>query len=1371
MAHGNGNPDDPRDTTKRFLIRSEGHAPLHAAPVMLAGVRVTIAPLGADAVPTAPTAFGLAAERRNAWSVATTDPADDRRFEGYSDWELAHQLRASLQGDGETLVEPDLRQTPIIKGDRREKDEDLALARGGRTGPWHLEAAFSRLGDARDTVADAKQRDVTIVQLDTGYDPTHELAPAHIRDGADFESGTGGAGTEPMGQPGLRSVGHGTGTAGILAGGSLRTGGSRALPTHTTLGAIPGATVVPVRVANFVAQFWSSSIAAGLWHAIEQRADVVTISLGGLPSQAWADAINACYDNGIVVVAAAGNNFGGFPVRDMVWPARFRRVIGVCGITEDQTPYIDRHGGMEGNFGPNSVMGTAMAAYTPRIPWPLIGTGDGIDQDGAGTSAATPQVAAAAALWIAQHRQALANVTGWKRAELVRAALFGSARAPKPGQELDQYRPYIGRGVLDARAALARSPEALQHGIRREEPDTAAFAIFRALGRLGIDADPAAAMYELEAMHIATRSVALKRILPDTSALAAPGMERRVAETLLDSEAMSPPLRRWLSALIGRRAGGPGGRVSPADEARSSELRRLQQQEQQAQQQQRQQQGPGGDLDTTDDDPFTREVNAVLRPDGTGGGPTTGTASPTLIDTAPADGAFAQAPTKRRISPPAKRRLRIFAGDPSAALSMTSFRVATATVEIPWEPRENDMPLPAGPVGEYVEVVDVDPASNTAYEPLDLNDLNIVSQDGLAPDVDNPKFHQQMVYAVAMLTIDRFERVLGRPMLWQTDRFWKRPRRERPMPGTRAADEEGYVPRLRIYPHGLRASNAFYSPDKVALQFGYFRGMRRLPDDTVVPGDMVFTCLSFDVIAHETTHALLDGVNRRLRDPSNPDVLAFHEAFADILAIFQRFTLMDLLRHEIIRARGRLRASDLGKLAKEFGQATGYTHALRDAINSDPAKDNYLTARDPHGRGSVLVAAVFDAFVNIYDSRVERLLSIAPLPGGRAPLHPTLVELLAAEARKAADHTLAMCIRALDYLPPVDITFSDFLRALITADADIEPEDAHGYRVAFIEAFRRRCIFPENVRAVSVSGLQWNGFADELRDLRPPLAELGLRWDRDADRRDVYVTGRRAGAILNRWLSELPPEKARLLGLSFDPENVVLDLLDSVANSIRRYIEDEAPGWRVDDGAFLAIIEAFAQKAWARGLGARTREKPKVSMARSLGELAILRSMAPEAARNGAGGGLDLQEPITALLSRIGPLFSREIRDQRARRVEVSSVRPVQRVTPSGRVHHDIVIVIQQGRVMAIDPALPFAPWNLFTYRSGSTVIVNADDGIGERFRYVIVKNPQAAASNTAKSRFARNRSFALRGAGHAERTSYFSESSAAEPFAMLHGH
>src|SRR6185436_4996214 len=110
---------------------------------------------------------------------------------------------------------------------------------------------------------------------------------------------------------------------------------------------------------------------------------------------------------------------------------------------------------------------------------------------------------------------------------------------------------------------------------------------------------------------------------------------------------------------------------------------------------------------------------------------------------------------------------------------------------------------------------------------------------------------------------------------------------------------------------------------------------------------------------------------------------------------------------------------------------------------SDPDPDDYENVTECHARGAILVAAVFDAFLAIYRHRVGDLLRIASGGTGELPageLHPDLVNRLCAEATKSARHVLLMCIRALDYCPPVDITFGEYLRALITADMDLVPD-------------------------------------------------------------------------------------------------------------------------------------------------------------------------------------------------------------------------------------------------------------------------------------------------------------------------------------------
>lgn len=427
--------------------------------------------------------------------------------------------------------------------------------------------------------------------------------------------------------------------------------------------------------------------------------------------------------------------------------------------------------------------------------------------------------------------------------------------------------------------------------------------------------------------------------------------------------------------------------------------------------------------------------------------------------------------------PPPFRKLRGYAFDPLLSLQSATADINSIVYKVNWEALSPETgqqgdPQGAGPIGEYVEVIDYDPTVGKFYEPVDLNHPYLLAQDGLAPSESNPQFHQQMVYAVAMTTIQNFERALGRKVLWAPRRLADRRKYQE------------YVPRLRIYPHALRDANAYYSPQKKALLFGYFAAT---PANVALqmPGSLVFTCLSHDIIAHETTHAILDGMHRYYNEPTNPDVLAFHEAFADIVALFQHFTFPEVLKRQIAETKGDLLSQNLlGKLAQQFGTAIGHYGSLREALGEEkdgkweakkPRPEDYREEMEPHARGGILVAAIFEAFVNIYRNRAADLLRIASQGTGILPqgeLHPDLVNRLAHEAAKAAGHVLSMCVRALDYCPPVDLTFGDYLRAIITADADLVSDDSQNYRLTFIEAFRRRGIYPQGIKTLSVESLR-----------------------------------------------------------------------------------------------------------------------------------------------------------------------------------------------------------------------------------------------------------------------------------------------------------
>lgn len=406
---------------------------------------------------------------------------------------------------------------------------------------------------------------------------------------------------------------------------------------------------------------------------------------------------------------------------------------------------------------------------------------------------------------------------------------------------------------------------------------------------------------------------------------------------------------------------------------------------------------------------------------------------------------------------PVRRPLKIFAYDPMLG-RLPLHRITLDVLNEPLKP---------GPCGSRVHVLDYDGVADCFYEPVDLDDAAVLMQGGLDPTEFDPRFHQQMVYAVAMKVIENFEIALGR-------RFQFRGRRP-----------------LRIFPHAFRGANAFYDPRRHALLFGYFPASEQRAGSNA-PGQTVYACLSHDIIAHEMTHAVTHRLRRHFFNPSNVDVLAFHEGFADVVAIFQHFSFPAILREEIQRSQGDLRANtSLVKLAAQFGQATGNAEALRTAVDEpDPAK--IRTAFEPHERGSILVAAVFDAFFRTYQDRIQDLIRIATGGTGRLPqgdLHPDLVNRIAREATGAASATLRMCIRAFNYLPPVDITFGDYLRAMVTADFELNPVDEGGLRRQMIEAFRVRGIYPSGVASLSEESLRWERYDEGAPDSRRLLTE------------------------------------------------------------------------------------------------------------------------------------------------------------------------------------------------------------------------------------------------------------------------------------------
>ncbi len=434
---------------------------------------------------------------------------------------------------------------------------------------------------------------------------------------------------------------------------------------------------------------------------------------------------------------------------------------------------------------------------------------------------------------------------------------------------------------------------------------------------------------------------------------------------------------------------------------------------------------------------------------------------------------------------PIVRPLRVYTLDPSV-----SDRVGgIATVQIPYEK------LGKGPIGSLFDVRLEKVPSPLEAGPLDLDDPRLLMTGGLAPSPSNGHFHLQMVYAICSLTYAAFKRALGREIGWATP-----------------VGPDGSV-RLILRPFGFRGRNAGYNRDTGDLSFGFFTAAKD-PAGFIVRNGLICTALSHDIIAHETTHALLDGLRTAFLFPTNVDVPAFHEGFADLVALFLHFTYPEVVEQAIRESRGAIaRGSMLTDLAREFGYARSRSSkpsALRSGIDVDgiaafdsdvPAgKDSrpvrYDPAIDPHLLGSVLVSAVFEAFATIVKRKTERFFRIAgldPQSLGQAPINEALVKAIAQEASDVAGQFLNICIRAIDYCPPADMEFGEYLRAMITADGDLERTDKWGFREALMRSFRRRFIFPDHVKFMTEEAVRWNPVGERLRV--PGLAFHELSFD------------------------------------------------------------------------------------------------------------------------------------------------------------------------------------------------------------------------------------------------------------------------------------
>lgn len=357
-------------------------------------------------------------------------------------------------------------------------------------------------------------------------------------------------------------------------------------------------------------------------------------------------------------------------------------------------------------------------------------------------------------------------------------------------------------------------------------------------------------------------------------------------------------------------------------------------------------------------------------------------------------------------------------------------------------PAEEDFFLD-GPVTRRVAVLDFDPATGALRPGARYVPPKKPGGEGsyeFAEPEDGhyeASFIQVSAFSTVLQTMYMFEEedALGRPLTWAFD-----------------------APQLLVVPRAGEWANAFYERESSSLQLFY------IPQDGKPP---VYTCLSRDIIAHETAHAILDGIVPTLYHAITPQALALHEAIADLTAMLIAFRSPKLKEAVLRETEGFLAdTTAFSTIAPQFGEARDlegkakYLRNLKNDAHLIDGKPGRVSRYEPHSLSQALSGALYAVLVRSYDEIRQKNKDWAP---GRA--------LFAAYERFKR-----MAFRALDHLPPGEVSFADYARAILAADQAAYPKE-NQEREWICDEFVRRGIVPGRDALRVETGIPFPGLA------------------------------------------------------------------------------------------------------------------------------------------------------------------------------------------------------------------------------------------------------------------------------------------------------
>jgi len=230
----------------------------------------------------------------------------------------------------------------------------------------------------------------------------------------------------------LDEVGHGTHCAGIISS-----------VTNNNLGVAGicwNCKIMPVKTLNYMGGKLDY-ICQGIIYAVDNGADIISMSVGGYPLTLIKDTVNYAYEKGVIIIASAGNENS----VEKIYPAAYENVMAVAATDRNDSRAVFSNYGSWVDVAAPGVDILSLRANGTDIYGDGIHIVDKFYYLASGTSMSCPYVAGLAALLLSKNNQC------------PYPAYMIQSMIPFTTDEIDTDE-YIGTGRINASKALQKEP-------------------------------------------------------------------------------------------------------------------------------------------------------------------------------------------------------------------------------------------------------------------------------------------------------------------------------------------------------------------------------------------------------------------------------------------------------------------------------------------------------------------------------------------------------------------------------------------------------------------------------------------------------------------------------------------------------------------------------------------------------------------------------------------------------------------------------------------------------------------------------------------------------------------------------------------------